>query len=96
MPQNTFSAQESNTTTSTIPNQENMRNAKNPIDHVSSSHNTDDLKDLDQFVRLGRSGRRNAIADVNLDPNINVSTTSLSELMCKIDCGSKEDQAVKN
>ena len=57
----------------------------------SNLNDTDNnLEEIREFVRIGRTGRRNAMPDV-LDPNINVSTSSLSDLMCKIDCGSKDN-----
>jgi hypothetical protein len=57
----------------------------------SNLNDTDNnLEEIREFVRIGRTGRRNAMPDV-LDPNINVSTSSLSDLMCKIDCGSKNN-----
>ena len=64
---------------------------KSPLEQASTSS----LDEIREFVRIGRTGRRNAIADVMLDPNANVmSANSLSELMCKIDCGgTKENQS---
>jgi hypothetical protein len=47
----------------------------------NSDFNGDDIK---EFVNKGRTGRRNAVADFNLDPNINtMSTSKLADLMCK-------------
>ena len=65
--------------------------SKSPLEQSSTSS----LDEIREFVRIGRTGRRNAIADVMLDPNANVmSANSLSELMCKIDCGgTKENQS---
>ena len=65
--------------------------SKSPLEQASTSS----LDEIREFVRIGRTGRRNAIADVMLDPNANVmSANSLSELMCKIDCGgTKENQS---
>jgi len=95
MTQSSFLNKETNVATSKNTNQEEANvsgKSKNSIEEIPSN-NMDEIK---EFVRLGRTGRRNAIADVNLDPNMSVSTNTLSELMCKIDCGSKENQAVNN
>lgn len=43
-------------------------------------------ENLSEFVRYGRTGRRNAIADVEIDANVNVSTQNITELLKKIDC----------
>ena len=79
---------------------------KNSIEQISTSS----IDEIREFVRIGRTGRRNAIADVSIDPNANaMSANSLAELMCKIECGddgdgdgdgsgsnSKENQNVNN
>ena len=36
--------------------------------------------EIDEFVRFGRAGRRNAIADVKLDPNSNISTKNITSV----------------
>lgn len=51
--------------------------------------------EINEFVRLGRTGRRNAIADFQLDPNINLSTLNITELMLKVDCKSSETNEPK-
>lgn len=53
-------------------------------DKMNKNEKKDD--NLAEFVRYGRSGRRNAIADVELDPNANLSTKTITELLKKIDC----------
>lgn len=67
---------------------------KNSHEQISSTS----IDEIKEFVRVGRTGRRNAIADVSLDPNASaMSANSLAELMCKIDCsGTKENQTVNN
>ena len=44
---------------------------------------------LTEFIRTGRTGRRNAVPDVYIDPNISVTTSSITELMFKFDCKDK-------
>ena len=49
------------------------------------------IEEIKEFVRVGRTGRRNAIADVNLDPSMCLTPASLSELMKKIDFNDKPE-----
>lgn len=53
--------------------------------------------ELDKFVRAGRTGRRNAIPNVTLDPNLTISASSISELMIKITCNDdgQNDETLK-
>ncbi len=54
------------------------------------------LDEVKDFVNKGRTGRRNAVADFNLDPNLNtISASMLADMMCKsgLDCHSNPDQA---
>ena len=56
----------------------------NRNNHNSNNNNCGNEDDINDFVRKGRTGRRNAVADFNLDPNLNtMSTTMLADLMCK-------------
>ena len=82
--QSTLSANISSTSSSSSSSQNNSPNS-----NLNDTDNNN-LEEIREFVRIGRTGRRNAMPDV-LDPNINVSTSSLSDLMCKIDCGSKNN-----
>jgi hypothetical protein len=50
-------------------------------------------EDVREFVKVGRTGRRNAVADVISDPNLNISTVNITELMMKINCGGDEDKS---
>lgn len=45
--------------------------------------------ETDQFVATGRTGRRNAVPDINEDKNASTSTSDLPEAMEKLTCGSK-------
>jgi hypothetical protein len=59
---------------------------------VTSSVNSPDVTQnecLTEFIRTGRTGRRNAVSDVLIDPNISVTTSSITELMFKFDCKDK-------
>ena len=80
--QSTISANISSTSSSSSSQNNSPKSNLNDTDN--------NLEEIREFVRIGRTGRRNAMPDV-LDPNINVSTSSLSDLMCKIDCGSKNN-----
>jgi hypothetical protein len=46
---------------------------------------------LTDFVRTGRTGRRNAVPDVFIDPNISVTTASITDLMFKFDCNDSKN-----
>ena len=48
---------------------------------------------LSDFIRTGRTGRRNAVPDVCIDPNISVTTSSITDLMLKFDCNDKNKKA---
>ena len=52
---------------------------------------TENSDEINEFVRIGRTGRRNAVADVILDPNMHISTSSLAGLIKKIDFGSNNN-----
>jgi hypothetical protein len=58
---------------------------------------SDIKEDITEFVRIGRTGRRNAIADVNIDSNINVlpNMNSLTELMRNVNCENEANQTNK-
>lgn len=59
----------------------NKMNIDDETNQNNSDFNGDDIK---EFVNKGRTGRRNAVADFNLDPNINsMSASKLADLMCK-------------
>ena len=49
------------------------------------------LDDVQEFARVGRTGRRNAVPDVNMDPNLHLSPNVLNDMMRNIDCGSGND-----
>lgn len=48
-----------------------------------SDTNEDEIK---EFVKMGRTGRRNAVADFKLDQNLTLSTVSITNLILTIDC----------
>lgn len=56
-----------------------------------SANESEKTDDISEFVRMGRTGRRNAIADVNTDPNINLSPNSLTDLMRNVNCGNNAE-----
>lgn len=58
--------------------------------HPEMTNQSEAKEDITEFVRIGRTGRRNAVADVNMDPNITVSPNSLTELMRNVNCGNNE------
>jgi hypothetical protein len=48
--------------------------------------------EISEFVRIGRTGRRNAIADVSASTNsAEVSANSLTEMMRNVNCGTSGD-----
>lgn len=68
------------------------------MEQTESKTNTDEAiktnaHSLDEFVRIGRTGRRNAVADVNLDPNNCVSASNLSDLLQKLNANPDEDNS---
>jgi hypothetical protein len=58
-------------------------NTANGIDDQQRDENGDEIKD---FVKVGRTGRRNAISNIASDPNLNLTTVNITELMMKINC----------
>ena len=84
----TSSSSQANITTNKSSQSASSSQTNSPNSNLNDTDNN--LEEIREFVRIGRTGRRNAMPDV-LDPNINVSASSLSDLMCKIDCGSKDN-----
>lgn len=80
------SSQSSSSSSSII---DSKMSAENPTSAMGSVSNG--IEEIKEFVRVGRTGRRNAIADVNLDPSMCISPASLSELMKKIDFNDKPE-----
>lgn len=73
------------------------KNLNNNDKMIKNEERTDE--NLTEFVRFGRTGRRNAIADVEIDPNANLSTKNITELLKKIDCknsNQKDEDGKKN
>ena len=48
--------------------------------------------DIDEFARIGRTGRRNAIADVNTDPNLHISPSILTDMMRNVNCDNQDNK----
>ena len=61
---------------------------KNNTTNKINSNSSTNMEDIKEFVKIGRTGRRNAVADVIADPNLNISTVNITELMLKISCNS--------
>ncbi len=71
--------------------------SKSTAESSGSSASTKDIADdVKDFVKIGRTGRRNAVADVIADPNLNISTVNLTELMMKMNCAVGEDDKSKD
>ncbi len=63
--------------------------ATNYSDNRNASESSEDIS---EFVKIGRTGRRNAIADVNASTSsADVSANSLTEMMQNISCGNNSD-----
>ena len=82
----------SNTSSSSKSNQDTTTDKTQASTLVDQGSGGDSKEEIREFVRVGRTGRRNAVADVNFDPNLHVSMASLSELMCKFDCGDSKEK----
>lgn len=48
--------------------------------------------DIEEFARIGRTGRRNAIADVNNDPNLHTSPNILADMMRNVNCENRDNK----
>ena len=57
---------------------------------------TNEMDEIKEFVKIGRTGRRNAVADVITDSNLNISTLDITELMQKINCNTSNDNSNNN
>ena len=60
---------------------ETVNNAQNATVSTETAQN----ECLTEFIRTGRTGRRNAVPDVYIDQNISVTTASITESMFKFD-----------
>lgn len=69
-------------------NSTNPSTPTSPTSAPSSSSPSDEMlktDNINDFIRTGRTGRRNAVPDLLIDPNLNLTTSKLTELMYKID-----------
>ena len=48
--------------------------------------------ELQEFVSKGRTGRRNAVADISFDFSMNMTNSHIVDLMNKLDCESQENK----
>jgi hypothetical protein len=75
---------------------ESAKSAASNAAAAAASGNKENTEDVKDFVKIGRTGRRNAVADVISDPNLNISTVNITELMMKINCGGADDEKSKD
>ena len=89
-PQSSSTASSAKSSSSSIIDSDKMSATDNPTTSALGAV-SNGIEEIKEFVRVGRTGRRNAIADMNLDPSICMSPASLSELMKKIDFNDKPE-----